>query len=472
MSTGPLTYEQLMALWESVVDTAYSQPLLENPDSGIELVQQAALQFERVSKAIDTSTQAMFLLPWSGQSSEPAQFGAKAKVFIRFARDIELQRTVTLLPSVVKVLHITEDMSEEGPVVVETGRVYVDIDKSLTFAGGDPGPYNVLFEAEKEGYGYNNPLPNSITRIEQIGGGFNNTGARLIVEEASMLVRCKPSPDVFVPEHVGQYLRIESGTQKGQIRRISIYNPPPLPPDPASLINGGEVYLQPTLIVRVNVISGVFEKDEVVEQIDMASNPNVNPNITNARGIFRALTSTGVMTIDVIPGGTFFPGTPTLPYIMRRIYGQTSLAIAEFVAVNPIEQQPYLTTDLNVAWRVLTWEELGIHVTNLDSPTGGKSALLNEIGYGRDLPRTAGEDADIYRNRIAAPADCVSPNAVRRACNRLLEYLGLSIILHEIGLPSFRGLFYDVEPNFSQFDPAFAFFYDNDSIYIGDSPPV
>jgi hypothetical protein len=122
---------------------------------------------------------------------------------------------------------------------------------------------------------------------------------------------------------------------------------------------------------------------------------------------------------------------------------------------------------VGVGWRILLWEEeLGFSITNPESPKDGRSAMLEEFGTGRGLPILAAEEEDTYRERIAKPADVVSPNAIRRVCNRFFQEYGLEVELHEIGLPSFRGQYFDVDASASQFDPAFAFFYDNDSMYV------
>jgi hypothetical protein len=83
-------------------------------------------------------------------------------------------------------------------------------------------------------------------------------------------------------------------------------------------------------------------------------------------------------------------------------------------------------------------------VTNAAQPTGGTSAMLDELGYERKLPRISGEPDSVYRSRIAVPADTVSPNAVKRMLNRTLtKGEGLSWCFREVGTPLLPGFFFD-----------------------------
>jgi hypothetical protein len=103
-----------------------------------------------------------------------------------------------------------------------------------------------------------------------------------------------------------------------------------------------------------------------------------------------------------------------------------------------------------VAWRVLDWaQDLGVAVTNPASPTGGRAAFLDEIGRERDLPRGPGEGDDIYRARISAIADVVSPNAIKRTLNRILDVVPWCF--REVGTDLLPGFFYDAEDAYDSF---------------------
>src|SRR5690606_32898336 len=115
---GPLSREDLMALWKSVTDPAYHRPLLENEDSGVEFVEQAAEQFARVSKSIDTNTQAMFILPWSGQTAPPAGGAQHASVNLSVRRNNRFDDALVFREGVAVFEQRLNDWGPEGPVDV------------------------------------------------------------------------------------------------------------------------------------------------------------------------------------------------------------------------------------------------------------------------------------------------------------------------------------------------------------------
>src|SRR5690606_7130522 len=84
--------------------------------------------------------------------------------------------------------------------------------------------------------------------------------------------------------------------------------------------------------------------------------------------------------------------------------------------------------------------------THDESPSGGVAAVLDEIGDERNIPRLEGEQDEEYRLRIAEPSDVVSPNAIRRAGNRVLRSLGLEVCLREVGSRLLPGMFFDEGP--------------------------
>jgi hypothetical protein len=114
------------------------------------------------------------------------------------------------------------------------------------------------------------------------------------------------------------------------------------------------------------------------------------------------------------------------------------------------------------AWRVLSFsDDLGILLTNPESPEGGAFPTLDYIGFEREIPRSPGESDDAYRLRIAAIPDTVSPNAIRRAANRVLAPYGVTACFREVGdVPAlFPGMFCDVSSQSRQY----AYAYDLDA---------
>ena len=72
---------------------------------------------------------------------------------------------------------------------------------------------DIVEAAERAGYGYNNPLPGTITSIDQPGSALANSHASVfypatfpIDAVANALVIATNVPDMFAPENLGQYL--------------------------------------------------------------------------------------------------------------------------------------------------------------------------------------------------------------------------------------------------------------------------
>ncbi len=366
-SSGPLTREELTTLWTSAVDDLYAQPLIEQGEgSGLEIHTQAHEQFARVSRAIDLTTQAMYINAWSGQTNDAAQGENKAIVLLTFERDLTLLNSELRLSAGFTVEEQVNDAGENGAEAVLTGRRYIlltDIGWSADYAVPKTG-YAI---AENVGYGYNNPSPGSINTPYQLGKNFFNDRASVTVVGTVEKLIVENEPDVVIPEHVNQYVQFVGGANAGAIRRIIGFLP-----------------AEPTAIA---------------------------PN-----------------------GGTLI-----------------------------LEQSAPLTPEAFTAkWRILDWvANWGLTVTNAASPTGGRLAMLDALGEERNIRRSVGESDGAYATRVSTIADVVTPNAIRRAANRVLAPYGLKCTLREVGSVDLPGLYYDVELLSPQ-DPTYAFAYDLD----------
>lgn len=444
--TGPLSRDDLMDLWRSVTDQGYYRTLLENPDSNVSVIEQVADQLARVSESVDRNTQAMFILPWSGQTDSPAAGAAFSAVELTVERAMRLESPVTIVQGQVLFEHVLTDWGVDGGVEVSTKRRYVAAE-DLTFGPGERGPFQLLCLSEKPGYGYNLPTPGTIRRFVQPGAGLNNDQARVVaapnISTFELVVR--ESPDVVVPEHVGRYVLFTAGSNLNLLVRATGYGGPVLGQD------GGRLSLQVTEVARLATAPvGDFAVGEEVSQGPQG--------VHFARGRMMRITTDPMQyaVLDVLEG-RFYDDTDFFGAAV--ITGSTSGAT---VAVDRVVQRGDAVPEANTAaWRVLDWEvDLGLTVTNPESPSGGIAAFLDELGAERGIRRAPLESDESYRQRVAQPADVVTPNALRRAANRVLAQIAASGCLREVGLPLFRGFFFDGDAN--SVDPAFAFAYDLD----------
>lgn len=403
MSSGPLLFSDLVAIWRSVTDPGYWRPLVEQPDSGVEVVEQLAEQLARVSLAIDRTTQALFIYPWSGQSDEPSGAGVLAAAVVQVTRSALLHRPLILDPGLV-VLHVEVDSGEDGGVEVLTGRRYA-VGARAWLPPGGMGPVDVLVQADRIGYGYNLPLEGTLRRILSVGRAMAADGATLIAGNR-LVMPPGAGADVLAPAHAGQYIQFTAGPAEGQVRRILFYA-------------GGspvEVQLDAEWVLR-GVAAGAFDVGEPV---------------TQGAAVGRVLVSGGNWIVVEAVVGALVVGVP----IVGGVTGATFTPDAVDVA-GP------LPTGVS-SWRLLDWEtDLGLVLTNPASPTGGRAATLDELGEERGVRRSSGETDDTYRRRVGEPADTISPNAIRRAGNRVLAPYGLTICLREVGQRPLPGFFYD-----------------------------
>ena len=442
---GPLSLSDLLALWQTVVDKGYSDPIVTAGEgNGLEVYTQAFEQLARVSRAIDTTTQAMFIRAWSGQSSPPASRGVRATVDLSLSRNSGTEKPLQITNGIVYFEEQTTDWGVNGGVTVQTGRRYTLTADAFLFPG-DVSLQNVSV-AERVGYGYNNPKIGTITHIQQPGAGYANTGGSITCRFAytsvisvadttahDIRVGCRNVPEVLIPEHVGQYIQITASSvaaNVGLISRITSY----YPPGATTVGDGGSVRVEPLYLRALNLGADLLTAGDIIELRDGGA---------VVLGVGRVIAQSFILGgaqqfAFVLMSGTI---VGTVEVFIRR-----TLTAWPYNATYPSYSSD-MQTDVagGTAWRILDWAlDGGLSVTNEAQPSGGLSAMLDELGAERNLPRASAESDAAYRERIATPADVVSPNALHRAANRVLVPIGISHCLREVGDAShFPGLFFD-----------------------------
>lgn len=427
--SGPLTQDELHALWLSVVDReGYATPLLTNPDSGIAFIEQSEAQLAAASVAVDETFQSFYILPWSGQTNEPAGGASQATVLLavtRTGRGVVSAATPLLFQPGVSYDHAPLDFSDDGPIQVLTGRRYLGSGYTA-IAPGSLGPVTVTALSEGAAAGYNAPLPGTITVIDQPGATFSNDGATVAVLPSSNRLVFRDEPEVMTPEQVGQYVLFTAGANAGRIARMVGY-------EASTPGNGGVAVLAAEATFLVSGTVGAFTPGELAT--------------LSSGSTATFLWTDGVYAIFAWRSGVGLTGT-----ITGTVSGATTTIVSTLIT-------PALIAEVaTAAWRVLDWAvDLGVVVTNPASPTGGRTPMLDALGRERHIPRAAGESDDAYRERVATPADVVSPNAIIRAMNRVLVPLGIHGCFREVGRELLRGFFFDGDPTSVDPDVAFAF---------------
>lgn len=453
---GPLSIEDLAAIWAGATDESYSAPFLEAGDGeGREVQSQAWAQFARVSQAIDTTTQALYILPWSGQTAPPAAGEARATVALSFTRTARIETALRLTAGAVFVEEVATDWGDEGGVDVPTGRRYTLV-ADLVLMPGEAGPVTALAVAEGPGYGYNNPRPGTLRRIVQPGVGFNHDKASVVITSVGdpnlpnhrVLLQTINQADTIVPEHVGQHVEMTAGVNAGLLARVAAFAPPDLTATPP---RGSTATLDVVIVLTCwspapGELFGFVPGERLTVYFDTLY------NVLGEATFLRERLREGDGDVDVAftmvasPGDNF-PGFVDLSIGNVHLRGAQSGADANSRAVvyapvfDPEIYAPLVAAP-GASWRVVDWaSDLGLQVTNAESPTGGRLAMLDALGAERGLPRLDGEEDDAYRQRIHRVADVVTPNALRRAAVRTLE--GLPFCFREVGSANLPGFYYD-----------------------------
>lgn len=435
--SGPLTRDELLAVWRSSVDGSYGDAFVAAGDgNGLEVYGQAFEQLARVSRAIDTSTQAMYVRKWSGQSGEIARGARNATVQLTLSRTGSTNEPMVIGAGLVWFEEAAPEWSDTGTTSALTGRRYT-LTRDHVFLPGEAGPFVVDAIAELPGWGFNAPLPGSISFVDQIGAGLTNALGSVVLSlptaTPTATLIAVDSPDVVVPENVGQYVRFTAGANSGLAARAIGYSGP-IP----SAFNGGSLTLELLHAFEATaVVGGPFVVGETIALKNAGAVVVGKGRLVAARA-----GGLGARIAYVLTSGTYAP-------VGGSIAGETSTATAT-VAIDTSSQSathataPVAEVD-GATWRVLDWVvDLGLVVTNTVSPVGGRAGVLDQIGAERRIFRGSGESDDAYASRVAQLADTVSPNAVRRAANRVLFAVNSAACLREVGDAAYLpGLFYD-----------------------------
>lgn len=98
--------------------------------------------------------------------------------------------------------------------------------------------------------------------------------------------------------------------------------------------------------------------------------------------------------------------------------------------------------------QVVGLNDLGTSMTIDGEFSGGKHAILDLRGEDRRIARNTSEADSVYRSRIRALPDTVSPNALIRAAGRVLRPLGIPFIFGETrNFDYLRGFVDDLDPD-------------------------
>jgi len=449
--TTAYTADDIRALLSSTADSTYLDPLIQAGDgNGLEVYNQLIEQLVRVSKAIERTTQAMYLKPWSGQSCAEAHGGRKAEVPLAVQRTKLIDQPVVISADI-RVQPIAMESGDPVGFEVYVPRFYSPTPQLVLNPGEAASVFAKVYAADF-GYGYNNPSPESITHIEQIGTGLSNTRGTVSISGNTVKLDGYNEPDTFVPQHVGQYVRMTGGANEGNIARVIGYVRPDLA---ATSPTSGSIILERVFVFRCPIWGPLgrlrFIEGEAVYQPGTLARGTV----LKQSGVDPYFTLTIVLT-----SGWFEVGAG------RSLIGAQSGA---FAILDPALFPDISTTTpawvaeaATAEWEILDWIDVwGLTVSNPVCPSGGRAAWLDLLAAERGIYRLVGEDDTVFRKRTDEIADVVCPNAIKRTMQQVLLPLGVQGTFREIGTIQFPGFFFDCDAGEA---PAHSFAYDMDPV--------
>jgi len=419
MPAGRLTRDQLLRAWVDSVDPEYARGVLADPDSAA-AIEQACEQLALVSAANDETTQALYLLPWSGQSDEPSSGASRSTVTLTVSRTKGFDRHAVLEPGTL-VEEVQVDAGEAGGVEVRTGRRYELLDR-LVFFPGEAGPLDVAAQAERQGRGYDYPAAETVRGLWAPGKGLGNDGASVRAGTTGPhLLKAAPRPDAPVPTHVGQTVELTAGSNAGQRRRAVGYVPA-IPGKDA----GGLLLARDALVKTAGISLSLIPGETMVGSVSGAKCRFLARSQSPRYALVEMLNDVAFTGGDIVTGqeslGSFTWSSTEVPATMTAETG-------------------------TAGWRVLAADDdLGFTFTNAESPTGGKDATLDSAAYERGAQRAPDEGDEALRDRASDPSDAVVPGAVLRAGNRAAAPFGSEVVLREVGRAEMPGLYFDRDP--------------------------
>ena len=445
------TFDELLAVLKSSADAEYLRPFFDaGYGSGLESFEALVAVLLRVDQAIERTTQALYIRPFSGQTSPPASGQLYAEVEVAITRTAHLDIALVLGAGEILFEEIEVDAGRLGGVLVHTGRQFI-LQSNSVFLPGETGPALATLVATRPNYGCGTIQAGKLRGIVQPGAGFQNVRASIDQTPSIARLVVQPDPDVVVPEHVGQYVQLVGGANEGAVRRIIGYDRAD-----STVPHGGVASLSGTFVGRAlgSGPTSPFLVGEAIEQYDSLSGDML------ARGVLLAVgnASPWYIVIETAEGEFQATGGTVEPLV-----GVTSLAN---FAVEDVCSSGKLTPETaTAAWRVLPWSEMGLAVQNTGYALPGTIGILDALGEERGIARSPGEDDESYRKRIAEIADVVSPNAIRRVGNRIWAPWQAEVCLREVGGPKLPGVYCDGVPG----DPSSLsrYAYDLDGLLLG-----
>jgi hypothetical protein len=328
---------------------------------------------------------------------------------------------------------------------VNTGRRYL-LQQTVVFFPGEQGPFTASAQAEKPGYGYNNPMPGSLSYVEQPGTMRSNVLATITVATApvppaspspaqAVILVGDDQPDMFTPDQIGQYVGFTAGANAGASGRILSFIAP-------TATAGSAVILEQLVTLALTATpSPAFQAMGGVATLSSGGTTLATGLILAARlgpggHYYVAIALQTGSAASLAPGCTLMQPLPP----SGTATGTVGIVLTK--GAYSAEAPSGVPLSGGAGWEILDWVQgWGLSASNATSPAGGVIGMLDTLGSEKNLPRLPGETDGAYAKRQSAIADVVTPNAIVRALVRDVGASGWCFM--EVGQSLFPGFFYD-----------------------------
>lgn len=184
-----------------------------------------------------------------------------------------------------------------------------------------------------------------------------------------------------------------------------------------------------------NVAAGKIDRFAELGRAEISCTPIAVNELrdTGAPDVFSEAMVGRYVRLVGLPSGVTFPRR-----ITSVIAGATNRATVD-PPLDPGDVGAAITAEVE------EWADLGLTVVNPQPTTGGRHAMLDQIGADRAAGRAAGESDASYRDRLAVLEDIISPAAIERIATRVLAPLGVAFQLLETRREITGGI-WDVDP--------------------------
>lgn len=505
MADTPPDKEALLGLWRKVTPEHFWGPMEGTPSEAVFRSQAGTMA--TLAESLDRGTQGRYFLPYATQRDLPASYGLRAVGTATLTRVGHMDRWVSAPGSMIQLDGYGRTYASTGP---QTWWPQDTRDRAVQVACAVEGFVgNLTFAAEADG-------TISLTQVGLADQAHDHvgTGASLVDLTGPVGLQDTGVPDTLAPEDVGLYVEITASataSNVGQVRQIVGWAG-----SDTEIPVGSGLYPR-TVVLESSTWQSATEvllfDSTAVAYTDYTSE-SLSPGVPDIP-VFGATPAPGdalyfgasaplaglVLDLGVAgdgswtvaweywDGGTWVAYTDLVDLSLAWVGNLGTVRVdwtvpaTQVATASPVSGQvlyfsrarldtlasvvviptltrlvtrilaPLVLDPGGVSWRLLSWQDMGLTLTSVQAPAGGRDNDLWLLGDERGVYPQPGEAQETFRARVSALADVVSPNAINRAVNRALAPLGLQGRAVDVGSTNpdgtlaFPGLWLDLPPS-------------------------